>query len=106
MGGGGEGQWHGSEWGRYRYVCDLLMSGTIVVGGVGFIMCLRRAYNEDAGRAWWSILWLCGAYGSMVVRLVCFLGLLHSLREVHRQVEERLKALLSKFGDAILEVSH
>jgi hypothetical protein len=31
-------------------------------------------------------------------------GLLHSLREVHRRVEEQLKALLSKFGDAILDV--
>ena len=32
------------------------------------------------------------------------MGLLHSLREVHRRVEEQLKALLSKFGDAILDV--
>lgn len=37
-------------------------------------------------------------------RLLCFVGLLHSLRTVHARIEEEVKALLSRFGDAILEV--
>jgi len=80
------------------------MSGLMVLGVMGFILAARKAYLDDARGLQWNLVYLMAAYGTMVVRLLCFLGLLHSLRAVHTRVDEELKALLSKFGDAILEV--
>lgn len=80
------------------------MSGLIMLGAMGFLLAAYKAYMEDARGLSWNLVYLFAGYGTMVVRLVCFLGLLHSLRTVHTRVEEEVKSVLSRFGDAILEV--
>lgn len=52
----------------YRSVCDLLMSGIMVLGAVGFVLAARNAYLEDARQLQWNLVYLLAAYGTMVVR--------------------------------------
>jgi len=83
---------------------DLCMCGLIVLGAIGFVLAAHIAYVQDWRQLGSSLLFLAAGHGTMAVRVLCFVGLLHSLRVVHTRVGEELKAILSKFGDAILEV--
>ncbi|EKX54165.1 hypothetical protein GUITHDRAFT_100414 [Guillardia theta CCMP2712] len=95
-------QWHGTRWSS---IFDFFMCGLIVVGIGGFCSVIYDAYKNDARNMQFSLVYLFALYGHLVMRIVCFVGILHSLRTVHKLVEEEMKRALSRWGDAILEVN-
>ena len=91
-------------WGQVRGYLDLVVCGIICLGIIGCALCIGRAYAEDGPISLSrNLVLLFAGHGILAMRLLCFFGLLFSLRAIHERCRVLTKSLLARWSEIILE---